>query len=88
LDDCTSALDAVTEAKVRQGLKTIGSEKTVIIITQRIGTAMSADKILVLDNGVNVGFGKHEELLQSCKTYREIFESQIGDTYEASEEHG
>lgn len=88
LDDCTSALDAVTEAKVRQGLKTIGPEKTVIIITQRIGTAMSADKILVLDNGVNVGFGKHKELLQSCKTYKEIFESQIGDTYEASEEHG
>lgn len=78
LDDCTSALDAVTEAKVRHGLKTVEAGKTVILITQRIGTAMSADKILVLDNGVKVGFGNHIELLQSCKTYQEIFDSQIG----------
>lgn len=79
LDDCTSALDAVTEAKVRQGLKDINSEKTVIMITQRIGTAMFADKILVLNNGANVGFGSHEELINSCKTYKEIFDSQIGN---------
>ncbi|MDF9409486.1 MAG: putative ABC transporter ATP-binding protein [Pelotomaculum sp. PtaB.Bin013] len=78
LDDCTSALDAVTEAKVRLGLKTADTEKTIIMITQRIGTAMSADKILVLDNGVKVGFGSHNELLDSCDTYRGIFESQIG----------
>jgi ATP-binding cassette subfamily B protein len=78
LDDCTSALDAVTEAKVRKGLKAIGSDKTVIMITQRIGTAMFADKILVLNNGVNVGFGSHNELLKSCDTYREIYDSQIG----------
>lgn len=78
LDDCTSSLDAVTEAKVRRGLKTLDAEKTVIMITQRIGTAMFADKILVLDNGVNVGFGSHQELLHSCKTYRGIFDSQIG----------
>ncbi|WP_407306515.1 ABC transporter ATP-binding protein [Desulfosporosinus sp. SB140] len=78
LDDCTSALDAVTEAKVRRGLKTMDAEKTVIMITQRIGTAMFADKILVLDNGVNVGFGSHQELLDSCQTYRGIFDSQIG----------
>ena len=78
LDDCTSALDAVTEAKVRHGLKSVDDERTVITITQRIGTAMFADKILVLDNGVNVGFGSHKELLHSCKTYRGIFDSQIG----------
>jgi ATP-binding cassette, subfamily B, multidrug efflux pump len=78
LDDCTSALDAVTEAKVRQALKSLDAQKTVIIITQRIGTAMFADKILVLDNGEKVGFGSHEELIQSCKTYRGIFDSQIG----------
>ena len=78
LDDCTSALDAVTEAKVRHGLKSVDDERTVITITQRIGTAMFADKILVLDNGVNVGFGNHKELLHSCKTYRGIFDSQIG----------
>jgi len=79
LDDCTSALDAVTEAKVRRCLKNIDTQKTVIMITQRIGTAMFADKILVLDNGVNVGFGSHKELLNSCKTYKGIFDSQIGD---------
>lgn len=78
LDDCMSALDAVTEAKVRQGLKTIDLQKTVILITQRIGTAMFADKILVLDDGVNVGFGNHNELLVSCDTYKSIFDSQIG----------
>lgn len=77
-DDCTNALDAVTEAKVRHGLKMAGNEKTVIMITQRIGTAMSADKILVLDNGMKVGFGSHRELLESCSTYKSIFDSQIG----------
>lgn len=78
LDDCTSALDAVTEAKVRQGLKGLGDRQTVILITQRIGTAMLADKILVLENGEKVGEGTHQELLQSCKTYQEIYDSQIG----------
>lgn len=78
LDDCTSALDAVTEAKVRHALKNTEEKKTVIMITQRIGTAMSADKILVLDNGINVGFGSHAELLDSCRTYKDIFNSQIG----------
>ncbi|MDD4237842.1 MAG: ABC transporter ATP-binding protein [Desulfotomaculaceae bacterium] len=78
LDDCTSALDSVTEAKVRKGLKTAGADKTLIIITQRIGTAMSADKILVLENGFNVGYGSHRALIHDCGTYRKIFESQIG----------
>lgn len=78
LDDCTSALDAVKEAKVRHGLKTLDKEKTIILITQRIGTAMFADKILVLDDGKKVGLGSHEELLHSCETYQGIFHSQIG----------
>lgn len=78
LDDCTSALDAVTEAKVRQGLKELGDRQTIILITQRIGTAMLADKILVLENGEKVGEGTHPELLLSCKTYQEIYDSQIG----------
>ena len=77
LDDCTSALDAVTEAKVRQGLRAADG-KTIIMITQRIGTAMAADRILVLDNGENAGFGSHDELLASCEVYRGIFDSQIG----------
>lgn len=77
-DDCTSALDAVTEARVRNGLRAAGGGKAVIIITQRIGTAMSADRILVLDNGVSAGFGSHQELLRSCRVYRDIYDSQIG----------
>ncbi|MEQ8155442.1 MAG: ABC transporter ATP-binding protein [Clostridiaceae bacterium] len=77
-DDCTSALDAVTEAKVRQELKKLKEEKIIIMITQRVGTAMFADKILVLDNGQNVGLGSHKELLDSCEIYRGIFDSQIG----------
>ena len=78
LDDCTSALDAVTEAKVRQGLRETGKDQTVIMITQRIGTAMTADRILVLDNGRSVGFGTHTELMENCNTYLDIYESQIG----------
>ncbi len=78
LDDCTSALDAITEAKVRKAITSQDKKQTVMMITQRIGTAMSADKILVLDNGRNVGFGKHTDLLKNCSTYREIYNSQIG----------
>jgi ATP-binding cassette subfamily B protein len=80
LDDCTSALDAVTEVKVRRGIAQLGGG-TIVIITQRISTAMSADKILVLDNGTRVGFGSHKELLATCGIYREIFDSQIGEEF-------
>lgn len=79
LDDCTSALDAVTEAAVRRNLQRGAQQgKTVILITQRIGTAMGADSILVLDDGNMVGFGEHSALMQNCETYRSIYESQIG----------
>lgn len=77
LDDCTSALDAVTEVKVRRGIKEM-SNGSVILITQRISTAMSADKILVLENGACVGYGGHRELLKACRIYKEIYDSQIG----------
>jgi ATP-binding cassette subfamily B protein len=80
LDDCTSALDAVTESKVRQAI-TRRNTGTVVLITQRIATAMSADKILVLDNGRNVGFGTHRELMENCRIYKEIFDSQIGEEF-------
>lgn len=80
LDDCTSALDAVTEVKVRRGITQL-SGGTVVIITQRISTAMSADMILVLDNGVRAGFGTHKDLLRTCQIYKEIFDSQIGEEF-------
>jgi ATP-binding cassette subfamily B protein len=83
LDDATSALDAVTEAKVRRNLKESSDKQTVIIITQRCGTAMSADRILVLDNGEKVGFGTHEQLMKDCEVYRDIYKTQIESSREA-----
>jgi ATP-binding cassette, subfamily B, multidrug efflux pump len=80
LDDCTSALDGVTEAKVLNELKIKSNENnmTVILITQKIGTAMKADQILVLENGKKVSQGEHKELLKNCRLYLEIYNSQIG----------
>jgi len=83
LDDATSALDAVTEAKVRQNLLNKKGKQTVIIITQRCGTAMFADRILVLDNGVKVGFGTHDQLMKDCEVYRDIYRTQIESSKEA-----
>lgn len=83
LDDATSALDAVTEAKVRENINSRKRNQTVITITQRCGTAMFADRILVLDNGVRVGFGTHEQLMKNCEIYREIYRTQIESSREA-----
>lgn len=79
LDDSTSALDAVTESRVRQNLKHWKDGQTVLLITQRIGTAMGADRILVLDDGKVAGFGTHAELMETCETYRDIYHSQLGE---------
>ena len=77
LDDCTSAVDVATEEKIREALKKYSSGLTSLIITQRINSVLSADKIIVLDNGVAVGMGKHEELMEHCKVYQDIFHSQL-----------
>ncbi len=77
LDDATSALDAVTEARVRENLRARVGSKTIITITQRCGTAMFSDKILVMDNGRRAGYGTHEELMQNCELYRDIYKTQI-----------
>lgn len=79
LDDSTSALDAVTDRRVREAIRIYEPERTTMIITQRIGTAMGADKILVLAQGKMEGFGTHEELLKSSSTYRDLYVSQIGE---------
>jgi ATP-binding cassette subfamily B protein len=78
LDDCTSAVDVVTEANIKQALKRYAENLTCLIIAQRITSVMDADKIVVMDNGQIVGIGKHDELLRNCEVYREIFQSQIG----------
>lgn len=83
LDDATSALDAVTEAKVRENLKLKAKNQSIITITQRCGTAMFADRILVMDNGTRVGFGTHNQLMKDCEVYRDIYKTQIESSREA-----
>ena len=77
LDDATSALDSITEAKVRNVLLRGEEGRTVVLVTQRCTTAMFADKILVLENGERTGLGTHAELLESCATYRDLYRSQV-----------
>lgn len=77
LDDSTSAVDVVTESKIREGLKKYSAVLTCIIIAQRITSVMEADRIVVLDNGEMVGVGTHDELMESCHIYQDIFHSQV-----------
>lgn len=78
LDDCTSALDASTEATVLTGLRKQAKDMTVLLISQRISTVMRADRILCMENGTVQGLGTHQELLAQCPTYQAIYTSQIG----------
>ena len=76
LDDSASALDFATDAALRKAIATQTAGITLIIVSQRVGSLMNADSILVLDDGRQVGLGKHDELLGSCEIYKEIYESQ------------
>ena len=76
-DDSFSALDYKTDATLRKALKEHTKTSTSLIVAQRIGTIMNADKIIVLDNGKCVGMGTHKELLKSCKVYKQIALSQL-----------
>lgn len=76
-DDSFSALDYKTDRVLRKMLKQETGTATTLIVAQRIGTIMDADKIIVLDEGKIVGIGRHKELLKSCPVYREIAESQL-----------
>ena len=75
-DDSFSALDFKTDAILRKAIKD-NIDATVLIVAQRVGTIMDADKIVVLDEGRIVGVGKHSELMESCEVYREIYHSQM-----------
>ena len=77
-DDSFSALDYKTDAVLRSELKKHTKDATILIVAQRIGTIMNADKILVLDKGKCVGMGTHKELLKNCAVYKEIALSQLG----------
>ena len=76
-DDSFSALDYKTDSTLRHSLKEYTKDSTSLIVAQRIGTIMNADKILVLDNGECVGMGTHKELLKSCEVYKQIALSQL-----------
>lgn len=78
-DDTFSALDFKTDRELRDALKAKTENKTKLIVAQRIGTIMSADKIIVLDEGRQVGTGTHQELLKNCEVYRQIALSQLSE---------
>ena len=76
-DDTFSALDYKTDLELRRELKKYTKDATTLIVAQRIGTIIGADKIIVLDDGEVVGMGTHKELLKTCKVYQEIARSQL-----------
>ena len=78
-DDSFSALDFKTEAKLRVAIKKEIKNATALVIAQRVTTVMDADQIIVLDEGKIVGIGKHQELIKTCKVYREIVASQLSE---------
>ena len=78
-DDSFSALDFLTESKLRRALSVELKGKTQIIITQRISTAIHSDRIFVMANGKIVGEGSHDELINTCEIYKEIYASQMGE---------
>jgi ATP-binding cassette subfamily B protein len=85
LDDASSALDYRTDANLRRAIReelhTEGAGVTSVVVAQRVSSIMHADLILVLEQGTVIGAGRHEELLQSCPTYREISDSQMGGAF-------
>ncbi|MGH1492624.1 MAG: ABC transporter ATP-binding protein [Acidimicrobiales bacterium] len=78
-DDSFSALDLATDARLRAALKPHTKESAVLVVAQRVSTIADADQILVVENGSIVGRGKHDDLIESCETYAEIVQSQIGE---------
>ncbi|NLC66921.1 MAG: ABC transporter ATP-binding protein [Clostridium sp.] len=77
LDDSTSALDAATEARVKESLDKLYSDITIINVAQKISSIIDSDNILVLDQGKIVGQGTHDELIKDCHVYQEIYDSQM-----------
>lgn len=79
LDDSASALDFATDLHLRQAIRALAGKRTVFIVSQRVSSVRSADKILVLNDGMLAGSGTHEQLLKSCSVYQEIYRSQTPD---------
>jgi ATP-binding cassette subfamily B protein len=78
LDDSSSALDYRTDAQLRKGIKEHFPDTTLVIIAQRVSSIRNADHILVLEDGIPIGYGTHEELMESCSVYSEISKTQTG----------
>ena len=79
LDDASSALDYRTDAELRRSIREHHGDATLIVIAQRVSSIMNLDEIIVLDEGVMIGKGSHEELLRTCPVYREIQQTQMGE---------
>ena len=77
LDDSASALDYMTDANLRRAIRQADPDMTVVIVSQRTASVRFADQIVVLDDGRICGLGTHDELLESCPVYREIYDSQF-----------
>ena len=78
LDDSSSALDNVTDRKLRDNIRVMSDDTTVFIVSQRSSSVRDADRIIVMEDGEMAGIGTHDELIGSCGVYREIYESQFG----------
>ena len=83
LDDSASALDFATDARLRKAIHTM-KDTTVLLVSQRIGTVMGCDSILVLDNGRLAGVGTHQQLMKNCRIYQEIYDSQFPEKKEVA----
>ena len=79
LDDSTSALDYATDLKLRKALKTDLADTSVVMISQRTTSLRDADRIIVMEDGAPVGIGTHDELLENCEVYRDIYRSQMNE---------
>ncbi|MBT8201605.1 MAG: ATP-binding cassette domain-containing protein, partial [Acidimicrobiia bacterium] len=82
LDDSTSAVDVETEAYIQEAISELSGERTIVLVAQRISTALGADEIVVLDEGRVVAVGPHADLIRSSAIYRDIFRSQLGEPSE------